>query len=813
MLQRRHTRSSSAPETSSARRDSVPATYGLGATVPSRGFLPDPERLLRRQRTLRPRRQVTQTGIDAIMKALVDFTLASPPIIDKKPDDTVEGDGEYVEGEEDFRPGGQEIVRDDGRAVEGDVEEDEGYEKWGLPQTPAHVEEEEEDIFPLATLEEGYTRVQIFPSFLGGEDEASEVHDVPAPEAPFSEDTADSLPNPSSPPTMPESVYDTPIQSPPRQTTAQPPPSWTHRRGSEPSTSTVALREQASHSVVVLPHRYRRPLYSAPRLLFVPQSSCSDSDNRPETSPAGLRPLLSYSPLTSSASQPTPATLGLTSPSSASTNPEPSLSDSHVASSNDEPPAAPHSHNDNGFDDESEDEEDSESESEDPDDDEQDFEGSDIKRYYFRVPRSTEECSRKYNQVQPLLEEFLDQRYESFFVLLLVSCYGNDKEVIEIPHIYIGIPRGEDSFPPLQEFPTELHETGLGIALCRMRIDWDSAEKSNRKLPFQELRTGISVGYGEKDTATLGAIIQKSDGTFLGITSGHLLNKDSTDTNITQPGLNDLILQLNKLRKKSREWEFDVNEAKTSEQRDLATIEKVKIDMSIAEAERFVGPTPAETATKIKAGTIVKRELKRIKHGNRHCLSDFLLFEIDKSRAPTKLDPWSFTPPEDGELGQGHWRMSREWGEVSFDAHVRKNGAITEFTYGFVAGVRTSWKVPRFKDPVSEFYCLEEQDVTNHRFSKQGDSGAGLIDKDGMLVGFVMASSTVEDFELVVHPVTAIPDLKTIKRCQLPDGSVNKEGRVWFQAFSQVTMTIITCASVIEKRVGIKGAGSLFLDC
>jgi hypothetical protein len=577
--------------------------------------------------------------------------------------------------------------------------------------------------------------------------------------------------------------------------------------------SKVALREQSSHSVDVDPHYHCRPLYSAPRLPFAPEPSSSDSDNQPETSPAGLRPLLSYSPSASSTSQSRRAIPRSVSSSTASTTPGHSLSANHAASSNREPPAAPPPHNDKGFDDQSDDEEDSESESSDSDDDEQDFEGSNIKRNYFRVPRSTEKCSRKYNQVQPVLEEFLDQRYESFFVSLLVSCYGNDKKVIEIPHIYIGIPRGEDSFPPLQEFPTELRETGLGIALCRVRIDWDIVENSNRKLPFQELRTGISVGYGEKDTATLGAIIQKSDGVFLGITSGHLLNKESTDTNITQPGLNDAALQLNKQRRRSREWEFDINEAKTSEQRDFSMIEKAKIDRSIAETERFVGTTNAETTTKIKAGTIVKRELKRIKHGNRHCLSDFLLFEIDKSRAPTKLDPWSFTPPEDGQLGRGHWRLLREWGEVSFDAHVRKNGAITGFTYGFVAGVRASWKAPRFKDPVSEFYCLEEQDVTNHRFSERGDSGAGLIDKDGVLVGFVMASSTVDDFELVVHPKTAIPDLESIKRCRLPDGSVNKEGKVWFQAFSQVTMIMITCASVIEKQVGIKGMGSLFLDC
>ena len=75
---------------------------------------------------------------------------------------------------------------------------------------------------------------------------------------------------------------------------------------------------------------------------------------------------------------------------------------------------------------------------------------------------------------------------------------------------------------------------------------------------------------------------------------------------------------------------------------------------------------------------------------------------------------------------------------------------------------------------------MEEQDITNHQFSKQSDSDAGLIDKVETLVGFVMTTSTVEDFELVIHPVTAISDLETIIRCRLLDGSVNKEERVWF---------------------------------
>lgn len=133
----------------------MPTTYGPEATIPSRGFLPDPERLLRRRSTFPPRRQAALTGIDAIMKALVDLTVASPLVIDEELDDD-EGDEENIEEEEEFRLGEQEIARYDGGAIENDVKENEGYET-GVPKTPVHVADTKEDNTPpLATVEEGY---------------------------------------------------------------------------------------------------------------------------------------------------------------------------------------------------------------------------------------------------------------------------------------------------------------------------------------------------------------------------------------------------------------------------------------------------------------------------------------------------------------------------------------------------------------------------------------------------------------------------------------------------------------------------------
>jgi len=55
------------------------------------------------------------------------------------------------------------------------------------------------------------------------------------------------------------------------------------------------------------------------------------------------------------------------------------------------------------------------------------------------------------------------------------------------------------------------------------------------------------------------------------------------------------------------------------------------VDIAIAEVEKFIGNTPAYTAVNIKAGTIIKWEFKTIQLDDRHCISDFLIFNIEEA--------------------------------------------------------------------------------------------------------------------------------------------------------------------------------------
>ena len=84
-------------------------------------------------------------------------------------------------------------------------------------------------------------------------------------------------------------------------------------------------------------------------------------------------------------------------------------------------------------------------------------------------------------------------------------------------------------------------------------------------------------------------------------------------------------------------------------------------------------------------------------------------------------------------------------------------------------------KPPRFKKLVDEYY-FEESEIRVHNFSDKGDSGAGVISRLGKLVRFVMAGATVDDMQVVVHPNSALPDLKGLRRVRGED-SMDRGGR------------------------------------
>jgi len=672
---------------------------------------------------------------------------------------------------------------------------DEGGSDTSVPQTPLPISENVEEEAPAIQLPtQGSPRCPLFALFPGDENSTlptDDVHAAPAsPPHLFGLDdsalAADPLP-PSSPATSPESISLIPVQSPPLPSPTPliasnallPSPGF----GSRPiPTSPIEGARSNSVPVPLPPNTSSLP---RPRIRTDPQAST------PQTNTTA-HPTTDSPPKTTSLANETQVPMAQWQNTSAQ-RPFAEQTQSTIQRENDD-------EGDSG--------------SEDPEDESADFAGHNIKQHYFKVPKSTSEASEKFNNIQGVLEQYLDSQFDTFFVALLLYCYGTvgAEPVSMVPFVFVGVGHEEELPPEGIELPVEAQECGIGFVLCRLSINWNLQEGADRQDPYLESRTGIALGY-EDDSTTLGVLIEKEDGNFIGITSGHLTGRDPEGKSLTQPSIRQFNSTLRSLRRRSQSRQVNIDAAWNSEARDNATIAKARLDNRIGELEPYQAASDNETRKNLLAGTIVKREWKRVINDGRPCIADYLIFDLVPERKPVTHDPWEFSPPTQGVLGSIDWPTLSGWNSITFDDMVRKNGAKTKFTFGFIAGVLSSWKAPGFNSPVNEYYCLEEQDVMKQSFAVEGDSGSAVINSEGKLVGLVMARCGFEDLEVIVHPRKAIPDLEGYRKARNVDGSFDKDSKNWFQGFSDVNVTLIMCSSVLEKRANIQSLGKLYLDC
>ena len=780
---------------SASRRDSLPPTYGPSATIPSDGFVPDPERLLRRRVTVPARRQQpapTQTGFDALINVPAYLLSPPPPLqeLDVDDDDESEKDSDLSDDDED---NDSTIKAVDDEDYEGEGAEDEGY-VTGIAMTPGPAEGKAVEGLIVITTSTDDSAM------------ATAVCDVPEPAGrlflepaqPTPIETTPTSPCPASatpiathrrPVTVPGTTNKTTQTRPPSRLLCTPPPSSFRLLPSSPTPSSSRMHSRP----LKLPNFGPTPL---PPLVATPASSLPTIEKVAESNQ------LSSSPV------PPSATSNLS-----SNSPHP-RQDEISSSSNDEPLSHGPTRTSSAASDQQDCSRDEDSEDEEP------VPGWKPGRFglesehksYFRAPKSTEWFALKYtNDVQPYLQAHFDEKYESFFMCLVVACRVEDDELIEIPEVFIGFPRWEMKLPTVEELPEELLRSGLGIVLCRMDISWSWDESMSRRIPYPHITTGLPVGYELDFSTTIGALIQTPEGRFIGFTSGHLTDRNPVGKFVTQPSVKLVISESEQLRAQKKRAESLIEQATDSTKRDVNTIELGKIERRITTLEPYLGTSSSATAQNIHVGTITGRELKSVKINGRGCIADWLLFDVMPSREPTG-ELWTYNTPTSGELGKVEWAAIRDWGVIEFDQKVRKNGASTGFTFGVIAGVLTSWKSPSFESLVNEYYVMEEADVEFHRFAKSGDSGAALITDDGRVVGFVMATATFSEIDVVLHPKTKIPDLIKMKSYRGKEGNLEFDHKVWFETFTDLRVTLSTCTSVVEKRAGIKGMGNLLID-
>jgi hypothetical protein len=163
-------------------------------------------------------------------------------------------------------------------------------------------------------------------------------------------------------------------------------------------------------------------------------------------------------------------------------------------------------------------------------------------------------------------------------------------------------------------------------------------------------------------------------------------------------------------------------------------------------------------------------------------------------------------------MSEGKWGVMRGWGKVELDLQVRKNGAATGFSFGLVAGVTGSIKLPSSKRGSREYYVMPEINWESGTFAQYGDSGAAVVSRVGDLVAFVVARWELDDMKVAVDPATKYLDIKSMKlHRDEDDGTINYD-KVWFEAASRVQITLVMDSEVPDSRSGIKSMGQLVLD-
>lgn len=414
--------------------------------------------------------------------------------------------------------------------------------------------------------------------------------------------------------------------------------------------------------------------------------------------------------------------------------------------------------------------------------------------------------------IKPGVETFLDGIFDSFYLTLLVLCIHVDNFSEDIPYVVVGAEHGSGNFPPLDQFPSELRSQGFGVVFSRCATEFLSGRAEaypwNRQL-HKSLRSGVGIGYGLKDTATVGIFIANECGGYIFLTAGHLIDGESCE--ITQPGLQEFKTRLSQLENTALQLERLLSENPPARYRDQYIIQQVKVQEDLQRLQSFKKDSDNETLKAIKARTVSKHEFKPINYDSRKCVSDWCLFEVENSRMPG-ASMWEGNPPDDGQLSKVNWNPVDKWGKLAYDMKVRKSGKSSGETYGFVAGVHSAWKPRQFKITCSEYFVLEEKRIEYQQFSRKGDSGAATIDNHGNIVGMVMALVEVEQIEMVIHPVTNVPDILNIARCCQTDGSIDKE-KLWYESFLRCRMVLIECAGLIRKRSGIEALADIVHDC
>jgi hypothetical protein len=136
---------------------------------------------------------------------------------------------------------------------------------------------------------------------------------------------------------------------------------------------------------------------------------------------------------------------------------------------------------------------------------------------------------------------------------------------------------------------------------------------------------------------------------------------------------------------------------------------------------------------------------------------------------------------------------------------VRKRGAETGLTHGFVGGVYGGIK--KMGKLCEEYWVIQEKESNNNRFADTGDSGSSVISSDGQIVGVVYGKRTISKIRIVCDRKTRVPDLLRIKETR--EQELGED--VYSVVFLGQRFILIESMEMVLERAGI---GNKFVkDC
>ena len=230
---------------------------------------------------------------------------------------------------------------------------------------------------------------------------------------------------------------------------------------------------------------------------------------------------------------------------------------------------------------------------------------------------------------------------------------------------------------------------------------------------------------------------------------------------------------------------------------ELAVWEKLKTD------------DEAKLVDNLRLGeTLANGQWEIVTYGERACMADYQFFSIDEGRGPSIKRDYAY--PDEGILGSVTWGFSEKTGPLELDLLVRKDGKQTGLTFGFIGGVYGKWRPGNLEDKdfgkmtCSEYWVLEEKGSRDQPFARHGDSGAIVIDKDGVVRGVVFADIPIKKLRVIVDPHGRIPDIAKIAEKRDENGEISV-GDITSQVFEGRSFALVQDIEMILKLSAIGG--------